>query len=141
MFPPRYISCDYCCYLRVPFHRLASPPGFHVAHTPKGNVVYIYIQSTAAAAAAASYLVCCYTALLQLLPAAVRRVPDGENYFAGSLNLIRFVSLHSNPFMYPLAVLQLCRIYGLDLPTSSVIAGMRGAKAVVSPPRRGPAGI
>ena len=39
MFPPTYISCDYCCYLRVPFHQLASPPGFHVAHIPKGNLV------------------------------------------------------------------------------------------------------
>ena len=25
-----------------PFHQLASPPGFHVAHIPKGNLVYIY---------------------------------------------------------------------------------------------------
>ena len=42
--------------------------------------------------------------------------------------------------MYLLAV-QLCRIYCscVDLPSlSSVIAGMRGAKAVVSPPRRSP---
>ena len=36
--------------------------------------------------------------------------------------------------MYPLAVL--CRLYSLDLPTSSVITGMRGAKAGVSPPRQ-----
>ena len=60
-------------------------------------------------------------------------------FFAGSLNLICFVSLHSHAFMYPLAVL--CRIYGLDLPTSSVIADMRGAKAGVGPPRRSPACI
>ena len=39
--------------------------------------------------------------------------------------------------MYPLAVL-LCRINDLDLPTSLVITGMRGAKAGVSPPRRRP---
>ena len=26
------------CYLRVPFHQLASPPGFHVTHIPKGNL-------------------------------------------------------------------------------------------------------
>ena len=32
------------CYLRVPFE-LASPPGFHVAHLPKGNLVY-YISSS-----------------------------------------------------------------------------------------------
>ena len=29
------------CYLRVPSHQLASPPGFHVAHIPQGNLVYI----------------------------------------------------------------------------------------------------
>ena len=34
-----------------------------------------------------------------------------------------------------------CRFYGLDLPTSSAIASMRGAKAGVSPPRRSPACI
>ena len=39
--------------------------------------------------------------------------------------------------MYPLAVL-LCRINDLDLPTSLVITGMRGAKAGVSPPRQSP---
>ena len=27
-------------YLRVPF-QLASPPGFHITHIPKGNLVYI----------------------------------------------------------------------------------------------------
>ena len=26
-----------------PFYELASPPGFHVTHIPKGNLVYIYI--------------------------------------------------------------------------------------------------
>ena len=31
----------YLCYLRVPFHQLASPPGFHVTHIPKGNLVYV----------------------------------------------------------------------------------------------------
>ena len=29
------------CYLRVDFHQLASPPGFHVAHIPMGNLVYM----------------------------------------------------------------------------------------------------
>ena len=29
------------CYLRVPFHELASPPEFHFAHIPKGNLIYI----------------------------------------------------------------------------------------------------
>ena len=32
------------CYLRVDFHQLASPPGFHVAHIPKGNLVLLYIN-------------------------------------------------------------------------------------------------
>ena len=34
------------CYLRVPFHQLASPPAFHVTHIPKGNVeydIYVYL--------------------------------------------------------------------------------------------------
>ena len=59
-------------------------------------------------------------------------------FFGGSLKLIAVFSLSSFKrdeflcfFMYPSAVL--CRIYGLDWPTSSVIAGMRGAKAGVSP--------
>ena len=26
-------------YLRVPFHQLASPPGFHVTHIPKENLI------------------------------------------------------------------------------------------------------
>ena len=61
-------------------------------------------------------------------------------FVAGSLNLVPVFSSSSFKrdvfFMYPLAVL--CRIYGLDLPTSSVITDMRGAKAAVSPPRRSP---
>ena len=51
--------------------------------------------------------------------------------FGGSLNLIlvfSFSSFERDIFlMYPLAVL-LRRIYGLDLPTSSIVLGMRGAK-------------
>ena len=31
------------CYLRVPF-QLASPPGIHVTHIPKGNLVLLYIN-------------------------------------------------------------------------------------------------
>ena len=30
------------CWLRVPF-QVASPPGFHVAHIPKGNLAYIIV--------------------------------------------------------------------------------------------------
>ena len=57
----------------------------------------------------------------------------------GSLNLIpvflfiltRIVFHVRTPWHYR-------RIYGLDLLTSSVITGMRGATAGVSPPRRSP---
>ena len=28
------------CFLCVPLHQLASPPGFHVTHIPEGNLVY-----------------------------------------------------------------------------------------------------
>ena len=77
-------------------------------------------------------------ATVLLLPAAIRhRVPDGQIccWFIDSdpsvffiFNQTRFILMH------PLAVPY--RIDGLDLPTSSVITGMRGAKAGVSPPRR-----
>ena len=69
--------------------------------------------------------------LLLLLTAGVRRVP------AGSLNLIPVFSLYS--FKHHVTPWQYCRIiYGLDLPTSSVITGKRGVKGGVSPPRRKP---
>ena len=42
MSPPTCICCDCCCYIRVPFHQLASLPGFHFAPIPKGNIVYTY---------------------------------------------------------------------------------------------------
>ena len=100
------------------------------------EVSFICIQSAAAAAAAS--LVCCYTAVVAgvavlLLPAAVRhRVPDGKNV-AGSLNLIPvFFSLHSNAIYFLYTPWQYCCIYGLDLPPSSVITGMRGAKTSIS---------
>ena len=48
MFPPTYtndiVSCDYCCFLRIPFHQLASPPGFHATHISRGNLVYMWIH-------------------------------------------------------------------------------------------------
>ena len=66
-------------------------------------------------------------------------------FVAGSLKLISvfycFISRHSNTIYYLLLVYLLavlCRIYGLDLPTSSAITSMRGAKASVSPPRQSP---
>ena len=36
------ISCHCCCYLGVPFHQFAPPPGFHVTHIPKGNLLCLY---------------------------------------------------------------------------------------------------
>ena len=88
--------------------------------------------------------VCCYTAFVAaaavlLIPAAVRHcVPDGQIWcwFIESDPVFSFSSFKRDCFsMYPLAVLS-CRIYGLDLRKSSVIAGMREAKAGVSPLRR-----
>ena len=40
--------CDQSmCYLRVPFHQLASPSGFHATHIPIGTLFYILHQNTA----------------------------------------------------------------------------------------------
>ena len=110
------------------------------------EVSFMCIQSAAAAAAAgaAALSVAILLLLLQqqcccflLLFVIVCRM---AKFVAGSLNLIPvfpFSSFNAIYFWwYPLAAL--CRIYGLDLPTSSVIAGMREAKAGVSPPRRSP---
>ena len=96
------------------------------------------MQSAAAAGAATL----CVAVLLLLLLAAVRHcVPDGK-YVFGSVNVIPvfpFSSFkHDLNLMYPFAVL----LYRSHLrprfayTTSSVITGMRGAKAGVSPPRR-----
>ena len=78
-----------------------------------------------------------------LRPAAIVIVCRMAKFGAGSLNLIpvfSFPPFKRNLFlMYSLAVP--CRIYGLDLPTSLVIVGMRGAKAAVSPPRPSPPSI
>ena len=80
--------------------------------------------------------------------AAVRhRVPDGKICCCGSLHLIPvFFSLHSNTTYFQCTPWQFCRIYSVGfLPNtkytyhaSSVITGMRRAKAGVSPPRRSP---
>ena len=42
MFPPTYISCDYCCYLRVPFDRLAPLPGIYRSHTSRRGTLCIH---------------------------------------------------------------------------------------------------
>ena len=100
------------------------------------------------------YLACIYTCrvlLPLLLPlctgvaaaaAAVRhRLLDGKIccWFIESYSIQCFLSLHSNAIYlhctYSLAVLSNLRP-GLAYTTSSVITGMRGAKAAVSPPRR-----
>ena len=59
-------------------------------------------------------------------------------FVAVSLNPVFYFALHSNTIHFLCTPWQYCRTYGLDLPTSSVITGMRGAKAGISPPRRSP---
>ena len=45
MFHPTYTHKLWLLlfYLRVSFHQLVSPPGFHVTHIPKGSLVYICV--------------------------------------------------------------------------------------------------
>ena len=59
-------------------------------------------------------------------------------FVGGSLITVFSVALHSNTIHFLCTPWQFWRILGLDLPTSSVITSMRGAKAGVSPPRRSP---
>ena len=82
------------------------------------------------------------TRVVAAAAAAVRhRVPDGK-IVAGSLNLIPssvfflFIQTRFFKCMYPLAVLSHLR--ARFAYTSSVITGIRGAKAAVGPPRRSP---
>ena len=94
-------------------------------------------------------LLCCYTAVaaaaVLLLAAAARHgVPDGNiccRFIASNPSVFFLLFIQRDFFdfflMYPLAV-RLCRIYGLDLPTSLVITGMREANAGVSPSRQSP---
>ena len=86
----------------------------------------------------AAAALCCYTAIAAATCCCSSSSAGWQNCCCDSLNLIPVFSSSFKHmfFMYPLAVL--CRFYGLDLPTSSVIAGMRGAKAGVSPPWRSP---
>ena len=72
--------------------------------------------------------------LLLLLPlfVIVRRM---AKFVTGSLNLIPTFSKSSKHDIH-LTRWQYCWIYDPDLPTFSVITGMRGTKACVSPPRR-----
>ena len=87
-------------------------------------------------------LCCCVAAVAAAAAAAAvrHRVPDANKMFYG-LNLILlivFLCLHSSTKYFGCTPWQCCRIYALDLPTSSVVTGMRGAKAGVSPPREAP---
>ena len=79
---------------------------------------------------------CCCCCCLLLLFVIVCRM---TKFAAGSLNLIPVFSFssfkHDVFLMYRLAVLWR-RIHGLELPTSSVITGMRGANAGIISPRR-----
>ena len=110
------------------------------------EVRFICIRSGAGAAAAAAAAAVCVAMLLLLqqqqccccfLPLFVI-VCWMAKFVAGSLIMILLFSFPSLKtrfsFLYPLAVL--CGIYGLDIPTSSVITGMRTARAGVRPPRR-----
>ena len=83
--------------------------------------------------------------LLQLLQpaAAVRyRVPDGKNCCCGSLHLIPELSIssfkHEIFSMYPLAVPSRRFFTDNTYHTTSVITGMRGAKAGVPAPAEPP---
>ena len=88
---------------------------------------------------------CCYTAVI-LAAAAVavcHRVPDGKNccWFTESDSIYCFLFILKHVFFFHVCTpWQCCRIYGLDFAytISSVITGMHGAMAVVSPPRRRP---
>ena len=96
----------------------------HLGRLSRLGVSFICIQSAAVAAVAA-------------VAAAVRhRVPDGQIccWFIESDPSVFFSFKRDLFLMHPLAIL--CRIYGLDSPTSSVIKGMRAAKAGVILPRR-----
>ena len=77
-----------------------------------------------------------------LRPAAVcHYVPDGQIccWFIKSDPSVFFVFIQTRFVLYIYIHLQvlLCRIYGLDLPTSSVITGMRGVRRASA--RRGDA--
>ena len=101
--------------------------------------MYLFIQSAAAAAAAALYR-CCWCSSCLLLFVIVCRMAKNCYWFVESDSIQCFLSFIQTRFIFNVfAPWQHCRIYGLDLPTSSVITGMGGAKAGVSPPRRSPA--
>ena len=98
--------------------------------------VFYTLQSAAAPAAGA---LCCYTAAVAAAVAAVHRVPDGKNV-ADSLNLITssvfFLFIQTRIIFNACTYAVLSHLGSrLACTASSVIAGMRRAKAGVSPPR------
>ena len=102
------------------------------------EVSFVSIQSVAATAAALCmlYLRCCSNA-------AVSYCSSSCAGWSNSLLVLWIwspcsLSLHSDAIYFSCTPWQCRRIYGLDLPTYSVITDMRGAKAGVSPPRRSP---
>ena len=81
---------------------------------------------------------CCTAVVAAAAAAVVHRVPDGKNCcgFNESDSSVFFLSIQTRfILMYPLAVLSHSRPR-FAYKISSVITGMRGAKAGVSPPRR-----
>ena len=98
------------------------------------------IDTTAVVAAAGAAVVTA-AAVLLLHPAVPHRVPDGNIccWHIESDPSVFFSSKRDFLLVYPLAVL--CCIYGLDLPTSPAITGMRGAKAGCSASRQIPSCI
>ena len=98
------------------------------------------VAAAAATAAAAILLLllqqqCCCFLLLFVIVCRMAK------FGAGSSNLIPvlfFSSFKRDIFSMNPSTVLLCRSYGLDSSTFSVVAGMRGAKVGVIPPRRSP---
>ena len=88
--------------------------------------------------------VCCFTAIVAACCSSDAVSYCCSSSCAGWPNLVLvywiwsqcFLSLHSNAIFFLPTPWQYCVAFSLDWPTSSVIAGMRGAKAGVNPPRR-----
>ena len=88
---------------------------------------------------------CCYAAVVAaaavLLAAVRRRVPDGKIccWFIESDSSVFFLFIQTRYILNVLLGSTVAFTASIFLlKTSSVIAGMRGAKAAVSPPRRSP---
>ena len=108
----------------------------HYLHTPG---MFLRIHSATAAVCAAILL------LLHQTAAVRHRVPDGKSGCCSSLNLIPVFyssSYQLDPTcMHPLAVLSHLRPRLTYCSIPWVVAGMRGAKGAISPPRRRQLGV